>query len=104
MQETRVRSLVQEGPTCHGATKTHVPQLLSLCSGASEPKLLSQQALEPVVCNNRSHRNEKLQYNYRVALFTATRVKPACSNEDPAQPKINKIIIFFKRKKEKQKG
>ena len=60
MQETRVRALVWEDPTCHGATKpvhhnywacalepashnywARVPQLLSLRSGAHEPQLLS---------------------------------------------------------------
>ena len=41
-----------EDPTCRGA-------LLSLCSGAQEPQLLSPQALEPVLPSKRSHRNEK---------------------------------------------
>ena len=30
MQGTQVRALVWEDPTCHGATKAHAPQLLSL--------------------------------------------------------------------------
>ena len=38
----------------------HAPQLLSLWSGACEPQLLSPHALEPVLCNKRSHCNEKL--------------------------------------------
>ena len=51
---TGVRALVQEDPTCHGATKpmrhnywAHVPQLLK------------PEHLEPVLHNKRSHRNEK---------------------------------------------
>ena len=44
MQGTRVRSLVQEDPTCHRATKYHVPQLLNLHSRAREPQLLSLRA------------------------------------------------------------
>ena len=36
-----VWSLVQEVPTCSGATKPCVPQLLSQCSRACEPQLLS---------------------------------------------------------------
>ena len=32
MPETQVRSLVQEDPTCLGATEPNVPQLVSLCS------------------------------------------------------------------------
>jgi len=33
-----------------------------------------------VLCSRRSHHNEKCKQR-----------KPVCSNEDPAQPKINKI-------------
>ena len=69
MQGTRVRALVWEDPTCHGATKpvhhnywAHVPQLL-------KPVYL-----EPTLCNKRSHGNEK----------------PAHHKEDPTQQKINK--------------
>ena len=39
-QETRVRALVRENSTCHGATK-RAPQLLSLRSRARKPQLLS---------------------------------------------------------------
>ena len=35
------------------------PQLLSLRSGAHGPQLLRPAHLEPVLCNGRSHRNEK---------------------------------------------
>ena len=56
---TRVRALVQEDPTCHGATKARGPQLLSLRSRAREPQLLKPARLEPVLRNKRSHCNEK---------------------------------------------
>ena len=85
MQGTWVRSLVREGPTCRGATKTvhhnywacalepashnywaREPQLLSLCSRARVPQLLSPcagttEARVPRAHapNKRSHRNEK---------------------------------------------
>ena len=78
MQGTRARALVQEDPTGLRATKpvrhnywacalepvshnywTHVPQLLSLHSGACEPQLLKPAWLEPVLCNKGSHCNEK---------------------------------------------
>ena len=36
IQGTRVRSMVQEGPTCSGATKAHDPQLLSPCPATTE--------------------------------------------------------------------
>ena len=41
MQGTWVRALVREDPTCRGANKPVAPQLLSLCSRAHEPQLLS---------------------------------------------------------------
>ena len=43
MQGTRVRALVREDPTRCGATKP-VLQLLSLCSRARKPQLLSPRA------------------------------------------------------------
>ena len=59
------------------------PQLLSLRSRACEPQLLkpapqplNPARLETVFRNKRSHCNEK----------------PAHHNEDPMQPKINKLI------------
>ena len=36
-----------------------VPQLLNLCSRAWEPQLLKLGALEPVLCNKRSHCDKK---------------------------------------------
>ena len=43
-----------------------------------------------MLCNKRSHRNEKLaHHNEEQPPLTATREKPAHSNEDPTQPKIN---------------
>ena len=59
MQGTQVRALVREDPTCRGATKARVPQLLSLRSRAHKPQLLKPACLEPVLHNKRSHRNEK---------------------------------------------
>ena len=52
----------------------------------------SSQAPEPVLCNKRSHHNEKPEHcNQRVAPLVATRESQcAHSNKDPAQPKINK--------------
>ena len=83
MQGTRVWSLVQEDPTCRGATepvchnywacalepashnywahapRAHMPQLLSPRSRAHTPQLLKPTCLKPVLCNKRSHCNEK---------------------------------------------
>ena len=44
------------------------------------PQLLKPARLEPVLRNKRSHRSEKTTHH----------------NEDPTQPKINKLINFLK--------
>ena len=69
MQGTQVQSLVWEDSTCQGATK---PMHHSYWA----------HALEPMLHSKRSHHSEK----------------PAHHNEDPPQPKINRI----KNKKKKR--
>ncbi|KAJ8781944.1 hypothetical protein J1605_010692 [Eschrichtius robustus] len=65
MQGTRVRSLVQEDPTCRRATKPMchkracTPEPVSLRLRAREPQLLKPVCLEPVLRNKRSHCSEK---------------------------------------------
>ena len=91
MQGTRVQALVWEDPTCRGATKP-VRHNYWACAlepanhnyWAHEPQLLKPARLEPVLRNKRSHRNEK----------------PAHHNEDPTQPKLNKIKLINLKKKE----
>ena len=66
MQGTRVRSLVREDPTCRGATKP-VRHNYWACAlepashnyWAHVPQLLKPTHLEPMLCNKRSHHNEK---------------------------------------------
>ena len=53
-----MQSLLQEDPTCCGATKL-VPQLMSLCSRAQELQLLKLLPLDSVLRNKRSHCSEK---------------------------------------------
>ena len=99
MQETHVRSLVREDLTCRGATK---PACHSYWTGALEPRshncwalqqlgllqqLLQQsscnnalQLLKPLLPNQRSHRNEKLEHRMRdrphpPQLHTATKTR-----------------------------
>ena len=89
MQVTRVRALFREDPKCHGATKS-VRHNYWACAlepashnyWARAPQLLKPARLEPVLRNKRRHRNEK----------------PAHRNEDPMQPKINKINKLKKKK------
>ena len=65
-------------PKMPRSNEAHVPQLLSLCSRASEPQLLSPGAIEPVLCNKKNHSHEKpLHYNQR---------KSPHSQQDTAQP------------------
>ena len=45
------------------SNKAHAPLILSLCSRAHEPQLLKPACLEPVLCNKRSHHNEKSVHN-----------------------------------------
>ena len=54
MQGTRVWALVQEDRTCRGATKP-----VRHNYWARAPRLLKPECLERVLCNKRSHRNEK---------------------------------------------
>ena len=90
MQGTRVRALVREDPTCCWATNT--PQLLSLCSRACKPQLLSPHATTTEAC---PQQEKPLQWeartpHRRVAPARCNYRKPMRSNEDPTQPKINK--------------
>ena len=74
MQGTRVRALIQEDPTCRGATK---PVRHNYWACALEPanhncwarvsQLLKPARLEPVLHNKRSHRSEKPKRPNRVA-------------------------------------
>ena len=66
MQGTRVRALVQEDPTCRGATKP-VHHNYWACTleptshnyWAHVPQLMKPMRLEPMLRNKRSHCNEK---------------------------------------------
>ena len=66
MQGTRVRALVREDPTCHGATNPMhhncwacALEPASYNYWAHVPQLLKPMRLEPVLRNKKSHRNEK---------------------------------------------
>ena len=66
MQEVRALSLVWEDPVCQRAIKpiaTNIePGPGSHNCGAFTLKLLKPMCLEPVLCNKRSHLNEKPLY------------------------------------------
>ena len=84
----------------------HAVGHLDPCTTAIEPVLWSLQgatveptcsncwrprALEPALLDKRSHHSEKLaQHNQRVACALRNWRKPTGSNQDPAQPKVDK--------------
>ena len=84
MQWTRVRALVWEDPTYHGATKpVHHNYWACALEPASHnywarvPQLLKPMHLEPVLRNKRSHRNKKPAHsNEEQPPLAATRESP----------------------------
>ena len=103
MQGTQVRAMIQEDPTCRGATK---PMCHNYWACALEPashnywahapQLLKPVHLEPVLRNKRSHCNEKPAHcNEEQPPVAATRESPHVATKTPTQPKINKINKFF---------
>ena len=96
MQETRVRSLVWEDPACHRATKP-VCHNYWACAlepashnyWACVPQLLKPACLEPMLLNERSHRNE----NPRTAMKSSPRSEQpekACVQQQRLNTAINK--------------
>ena len=77
MQGTQVQSLVWEDPTCRGATKP-------MCHNcwAHVPQLLKPAPLEPMLCNKRSHHNEKpAHHNKESTPLAATRESPCTATK-----------------------
>ena len=85
-----VRSLVWEDPTCRGATKP-----MSHNYWAHVPQLLKSARLEPVLCNKRSHHNEKnTHHNEEQPPLAATRESPCAETKTQCS---QKLINFKKR-------
>ena len=96
VQETWVRSLVSEDPTCLRATEPSALQLLSLCSRVWEPQLLKPAHLRVSALQQEKPlqweaRALQLEYSPRLPQLE----KSPHSNSEPAQPKINKIYIYI---------
>ena len=88
MQETWVWSLIWEDPTCHRATKpgtcncwAHVPQLLK--PACPRARALHQE--QPPQWKPCTPQLESSPHSLQLG-------RSLCSNKDPAQPRINKII------------
>ena len=92
MQGTRVRVLVQEDPTCRGATKP-----VSHNYWARVPQLLKPVRLEPVLRN----KEEPPQWEARAPQG---RVAPACRNQRKPTRTATKTQRSPPKKKEKNKN
>ena len=98
MQATRARSLLQEGPTCCGATQ---PRCHNHWAYALEPKsheYWSLSALQPVL-HKRSHCSEKAVHcNWRVAPLSTAGEKPAQQRRPSATKEkenlLKKSVLF----------
>jgi len=77
MQRTQVRSLVQENPTCSGATKPVRHSYWSLGSQA------------PMLCNKGSHHSEKPTHWTREDLPLAANWGKPHAGTEPGQSKVN---------------
>ena len=89
MQWTQVQSLVREDSTCCETSKP-------VCHNCWVPmlQLLKSTYLEPVLCNKRSHLNEKpTHHNAEQPLLSSTRESrmKATKTERPAQLKIKQV-------------
>ena len=74
-----------------GPGRSHMPQ----GNEASDCSYQRPSALQPRLCNQRSHCSEKPGHHHQR--------NPADSGEDPAQPKINKQIFKGKKGRRKRK-
>ena len=82
MQGTRVQALVQDDPTCPGATKpvrhnyqACILEPVSHNCWARVPQLLKSMCLEPVLRNKRSHCNEKPARSLQLEKARATKTQ-----------------------------
>ena len=100
MQETWVRSLIQEDPTCHGATELvcHNCWTCAPKPGNHNHWAHAQQLLKPPHPRTRAQRPEKPpQWEARAPQWESGPSSPQqrkAQQQEPVQPKINKIIIF----------
>ena len=102
MQGTWVRALVPEDPTCHRATKPVSHNYQACALEPMSPNYWSLRALEPVLCNKRSHHNEKpVHCSEEKPRLAATSKSPRAATKTQCSQKI-KINKSKKRKKKKK--
>ena len=97
MQETRVRALIGEDPTCLRATEAHAPQLLSLRDGAWEAQRLSPSAVATEAQTLQSLCSATREATTVRGLHKTIREQPllASTREEPAQQYVYICIIYI---------
>ena len=96
MQETLVQSLIQEDPTCHGATKSmhHNHQACALESRSETAKELVCPGA-PAPQQEESHRNEQPAHRNRRGAHAAAKTQHS-------QKQTHKIIFFKERNRRRR--
>ena len=89
MQETQVKSLVRDDPTCCEATKSE-PQLLSLCSRDGAATTEAHAPYSPCSMTRDATTVRHPCTAPRVGPATHNQNKVSFTNKDPTQPEINK--------------
>ena len=94
-QEAGVWSRIWEHLTYRGASKpvcyncwACAPEPAGHNSWAHMPNYWSSRTLETLLCNKRSHHNEKPMHQNESSLPSLQLEKSPCSTEDPEQPEI----------------
>ena len=110
MQGTWVRALGQEDPTCCGATKplchsywACTLEPVSHNYWAHMPQLLKPTCLEPMLCNKRSHCNEKPVHHNEELPHSLQLEKARAQQRRPNAAK-NKNKLKNKNKQNKQRN
>ena len=75
-----------DSPAWEGSTRGRATNPVHRNYRARMLQLLKPVCLEPILCNQRSHLNEKLVHCNKREALTLRQRKPACGSEDPAQP------------------
>ena len=99
-----VQSLIQEDPTCCGATK---PTHYNYLACALELGAVTAEAPEAVLCNEKPPQGEAREPQLESRPHLLQLERGPHSSKDPAQPKMDKKLYFLKKaqaKEEKQQS
>ena len=93
MHETRVQAMIREDPTCHRAAKPMHPNYWACALERRSPNhwahvLQLRKPACPGACRTQQEKTQQLESRH----CTLKLEKSLHNSEDPAQPKIHKII------------